>query len=59
MSFTSAALPRSSAPADAFADLPLLDAEPVPPRIAAALEALRAGRAVVLQDDHDRENDPT
>ncbi|HIH2663256.1 TPA: 3,4-dihydroxy-2-butanone-4-phosphate synthase, partial [Burkholderia cenocepacia] len=26
----------SSAPADAFADLPLLDSEPVPPRIAAA-----------------------
>jgi len=47
----------SSAPADAFADLPLLDSEPVPPRIAAALEAMRAGRAVVLQDDHDRENE--
>ncbi|CAN0623326.1 3,4-dihydroxy-2-butanone-4-phosphate synthase [Burkholderia multivorans] len=54
MSFTSLS---SSAPADAFADLPLLDTEPVPPRIAAALDALRAGRAVVLQDDHDRENE--
>lgn len=53
MSFTS----PSSAFADAFADLPLLDSEPVPPRIAAALDALRAGRAVVLQDDHDRENE--
>ena len=47
----------SSAPDDAFADLPLLDSEPVPPRIADALEAMRAGRAVVLQDDHDRENE--
>ncbi|RDK04671.1 3,4-dihydroxy-2-butanone-4-phosphate synthase [Paraburkholderia lacunae] len=42
---------------DAFFDLPLLATEPVPPRIAAALEALRDGRAVVLQDDHDRENE--
>ncbi|SMF98275.1 3,4-dihydroxy-2-butanone 4-phosphate synthase [Burkholderia singularis] len=50
-------LPLSSAPADAFSDLPLLETEPVPPRIAAALAALRAGRAVVLQDDHDRENE--
>ncbi|WP_323122362.1 3,4-dihydroxy-2-butanone-4-phosphate synthase [Burkholderia alba] len=50
-------LPSSSAPADAFADLPLLDTEAVPPRIAAALDALRDGRAVVLQDDHDRENE--
>ena len=48
---------RFVGPADAFADLPLLDSEPVPPRIAAALEAMRAGRAVVLQDDHDRENE--
>lgn len=30
-------LPSKSAPADAFSDFPLLDAEPVPPRIAAAL----------------------
>ncbi|MEX3930665.1 3,4-dihydroxy-2-butanone-4-phosphate synthase [Paraburkholderia phymatum] len=42
---------------DATADLPLLASEPVPPRIAAALAALREGRAVVLQDDHDRENE--
>src|SRR5258708_27925760 len=38
-------------------DLPLLATEPVPPRIAAALQAMRDGRAVVLQDDHDRENE--
>jgi len=43
--------------ADAFADLPLLASVDIPPRIAAALEAMRAGRAVVLQDDHDRENE--
>ncbi|BCF95866.1 3,4-dihydroxy-2-butanone 4-phosphate synthase [Paraburkholderia sp. PGU19] len=42
---------------DASADLPLLATEPIPPRIAAALDALREGRAVVLQDDHDRENE--
>jgi 3,4-dihydroxy 2-butanone 4-phosphate synthase len=42
---------------DAFADLPQLANEPVPPRIAAALQAMRDGRAVVLQDDHDRENE--
>ncbi|WP_153099447.1 3,4-dihydroxy-2-butanone-4-phosphate synthase [Paraburkholderia hayleyella] len=57
---TSAATVLAAAPVradDAFADLPLLATEPVPPRIAAALEALRAGRAVVLQDDHDRENE--
>src|ERR1700753_1582935 len=42
---------------DAFADLPLLATEAVPPRIAAALQAMRDGRAVVLQDDHDRENE--
>jgi 3,4-dihydroxy 2-butanone 4-phosphate synthase len=41
----------------AFAELPLLASEPVPPRIDAALKALREGRAVVLQDDHDRENE--
>jgi 3,4-dihydroxy 2-butanone 4-phosphate synthase len=33
---------------------PLPDA---PPRVNAALQALRAGRAVLLQDDHDRENE--
>jgi 3,4-dihydroxy 2-butanone 4-phosphate synthase len=42
---------------DALADLPLPPADDIPPRIAAALEALRDGRAVVLQDDHDRENE--
>jgi 3,4-dihydroxy 2-butanone 4-phosphate synthase len=42
---------------DAFADLSQLDAVEVPPRIAAALQALREGRAVVLQDDDDRENE--
>ncbi|AXL51910.1 3,4-dihydroxy-2-butanone 4-phosphate synthase [Paraburkholderia caffeinilytica] len=42
---------------DASLDLPLLATEPVPPRIAAALQAMREGRAVVLQDDHDRENE--
>jgi 3,4-dihydroxy 2-butanone 4-phosphate synthase len=41
----------------AFAELPFLDPHAVPPRIAAALDALREGRAVVLQDDHDRENE--
>jgi 3,4-dihydroxy 2-butanone 4-phosphate synthase len=41
----------------AFAELPLLSTVPVPPRIDAALKALREGRAVVLQDDHDRENE--
>ncbi|HVE05841.1 MAG TPA: 3,4-dihydroxy-2-butanone-4-phosphate synthase [Paraburkholderia sp.] len=43
--------------ADARDDLPFVDAHDVPPRIAAALKALREGRAVVLQDDHDRENE--
>ncbi|MFP3436137.1 3,4-dihydroxy-2-butanone-4-phosphate synthase, partial [Paraburkholderia sp. SIMBA_061] len=38
-------------------DLPLLATESIPPRIVAALDALREGRAVVLQDDHDRENE--
>ena len=42
---------------DSSADLPLLATEAVPSRIAAALAALREGRAVVLQDDHDRENE--
>jgi 3,4-dihydroxy 2-butanone 4-phosphate synthase len=43
----------------AQAEFPLLALHPeaVPARIAAALEALRAGRAVVLQDDDDRENE--
>lgn len=41
----------------AFAELPLLDPRSIPPRIAAALDALREGRAVVLQDDDDRENE--
>ncbi len=44
-------------PLDAIEDLPLLDTEPVPPRIAAALQAMREGRPVVLQDDHDREDE--
>jgi 3,4-dihydroxy 2-butanone 4-phosphate synthase len=44
-------------PLDAAADLPYLDTEPVPPRIAAALQAMREGRPVVLQDDHDREDE--
>jgi 3,4-dihydroxy 2-butanone 4-phosphate synthase len=41
----------------AFAEFPFLDAYALPPRIAAALDALRAGRPVVLQDDDDRENE--
>src|SRR5260370_21562525 len=41
----------------AFDDLPLIHAPDVPPRIAAALQAMREGRAVVLQDDDDRENE--
>ena len=41
----------------ASAELPFLDSASVPPRIAHALAALREGRAVVLQDDHDRENE--
>ncbi|CAB3757896.1 3,4-dihydroxy-2-butanone-4-phosphate synthase [Paraburkholderia humisilvae] len=68
MSFTAAATPAVSPflasfpePAvradDALADLPLRDTDAIPPRIAAALQALREGRAVVLQDDHDRENE--
>ncbi|MFM0227545.1 3,4-dihydroxy-2-butanone-4-phosphate synthase [Paraburkholderia dipogonis] len=55
---TFATFPAPSTIADsAFLDLPLLDTEAVPPRIAAALQAMRDGRAVVLQDDHDRENE--
>ncbi len=42
---------------DAFADLPQLASFDVPPRIAAALDAMREGRPVVLQDDDDRENE--
>jgi 3,4-dihydroxy 2-butanone 4-phosphate synthase len=52
MSFTT--FPAPSVIADnAILDIPLLATEPVPPRIAAALQAMRDGRAVVLQDDHD------
>ena len=56
MSLTTFPAPSTIAD-DAFADLPQLASEPVPPRIAAALQAMRDGRAVVLQDDHDRENE--
>ncbi|MFX1673237.1 3,4-dihydroxy-2-butanone-4-phosphate synthase [Paraburkholderia sp. A2WS-5] len=56
MSFTRNAVFVES-PLDAIEDLPLLDTEPVPPRIAAALQAMREGRPVVLQDDHDREDE--
>ena len=41
----------------ALAELPFLASASVPPRIAQALAALREGHAVVLQDDHDRENE--
>jgi len=44
-------------PLDAAADLPFIESEPVPARIAAALQAMRDGRPVVLQDDHDREDE--
>jgi 3,4-dihydroxy 2-butanone 4-phosphate synthase len=44
-------------PATAFADLPQLASVDIPPRIAAALQALREGRAVALLDDDDRENE--
>lgn len=50
-------LPVSVSVSTAIAELPFLNTKPVPPRIARALEALRAGRAVVLLDDHDRENE--
>ena len=56
MSFATFPAPSTLAH-DAFADLPLLSTEAVPPRIAAALQAMREGRAVVLQDDDDRENE--
>jgi 3,4-dihydroxy 2-butanone 4-phosphate synthase len=56
MSFTRNAV-SADAPFDAIADLPLLETEAVPPRIAAALQAMREGRPVVLQDDHDREDE--
>jgi len=59
MSLTASTTLASSqgAPLDAAADLPFIDSEPVPPRIAAALQAMREGRPVVLQDDHDREDE--
>lgn len=50
-------LPVSVSVSTAIAELPFLNTKPVPPRIARALDALRAGRAVVLLDDHDRENE--
>lgn len=59
MSLTASSTIASSLgePLDAAADLPFIDSEPVPPRIAAALQAMREGRPVVLQDDHDREDE--
>ncbi|PLZ01684.1 3,4-dihydroxy-2-butanone-4-phosphate synthase [Burkholderia sp. WAC0059] len=59
MSLTaSSAFPSAdNAQPDALDDLPLLSAVTVPPRIAAALQAMREGRPVVLQDDHDREDE--
>jgi 3,4-dihydroxy 2-butanone 4-phosphate synthase len=42
---------------NAIDDSALPDSVPVPPRIAAALQAMRDGRPVVLQDDHDREDE--
>jgi 3,4-dihydroxy 2-butanone 4-phosphate synthase len=56
MTFATFPVPSTIAD-DAVLDLPLLATEPVPPRIAAALQAMRDGRAVALQDDHDRENE--
>ncbi|MBB3255264.1 3,4-dihydroxy 2-butanone 4-phosphate synthase [Paraburkholderia bannensis] len=56
MSFISNAV-SADAPFDAIDDLPLLETEAIPPRIAAALQAMREGRPVVLQDDHDREDE--
>jgi 3,4-dihydroxy 2-butanone 4-phosphate synthase len=51
----------STSPATAFADLAQLRAGDayvaIPHRIAAALQALREGRAVALLDDDDRENE--
>jgi 3,4-dihydroxy 2-butanone 4-phosphate synthase len=41
----------------AVAELPLVRTQEIPERIAAALDAMREGRAVVLLDDHDRENE--
>jgi 3,4-dihydroxy 2-butanone 4-phosphate synthase len=41
----------------ATAEFPFLRSQSVPPRIAAALEAMRSGRPVVLLDDDDRENE--
>ncbi|MFC5431052.1 3,4-dihydroxy-2-butanone-4-phosphate synthase [Paraburkholderia denitrificans] len=60
MPFTPTAFAAAAAveqPLDAIHDLELLDAAQVPPRIAAALQAMREGRPVVLQDDHDREDE--
>jgi 3,4-dihydroxy 2-butanone 4-phosphate synthase len=56
MSFATFPAPSTLA-SDAIDDLPLLATEAIPPRIAAALQAMREGRAVVLQDDDDRENE--
>lgn len=42
---------------DASADLPQLASFDIPSRIAVALDAMREGRPVVLQDDDDRENE--
>jgi 3,4-dihydroxy 2-butanone 4-phosphate synthase len=56
MSFATFPAPLTIA-RDAIDDLPLLATEAEPPRIAAALQAMREGRAVVLQDDDDRENE--
>ncbi|MGA7816331.1 3,4-dihydroxy-2-butanone-4-phosphate synthase [Caballeronia sp.] len=57
----SVSLSSPSPAATAFADLAQLRAADnsvtVPPRIAAALRALREGRAVALLDDDDRENE--
>ncbi|GLU33024.1 3,4-dihydroxy-2-butanone-4-phosphate synthase [Trinickia caryophylli] len=41
----------------AVAEFSLLAAAAVPPRIAAALDAMRAGRAVIVLDDDDREDE--
>ncbi|WP_322014867.1 3,4-dihydroxy-2-butanone-4-phosphate synthase [Paraburkholderia sp. J12] len=57
MSFNTSTASSVEQPLDAIHDLPLLDAVAVPPRIAAALDAMREGRPVVLQDDHDREDE--
>ncbi len=51
----SSVVSRFSSPATA--DLAQLGLVEIPPRIAAALQALREGRAVALLDDDDRENE--